>query len=62
MPPRHLLLVSIEDLNDWIEPLGGHPDAKTPALQKLASSGAMFLKAFAAAPACSASRTATLFS
>lgn len=27
---RNVLFISIDDLNDWIEPLGGHPQAKTP--------------------------------
>lgn len=59
---KNLLLVSIEDLNDWIEPLGGHPDAYTPNLNRLAAMGAVFTQAYAAAPACSPSRTAALFS
>lgn len=59
---KNLLLFSIEDLNDWIEPLGGHPQAYTPNLNRLASMGAVFTSAYAAAPACSPSRTAALFS
>lgn len=59
---KNLLLFSIEDLNDWIEPLGGHPQAYTPNLQRLADMGALCTSAYAAAPACSPSRTATLFS
>ena len=59
---KNLLLVSIEDLNDWIEPLGGHPDAFTPNLTRLAGMGAVFTQAYAPAPACSPSRTAALFS
>jgi arylsulfatase A-like enzyme len=59
---KNLLLVSIEDLNDWIEPLAGHPDAVTPNLKRLAAMGAVFQHAYAAAPACSPSRTAALFS
>ena len=26
----NVLFIAIDDLNDWIEPLGGHPQAKTP--------------------------------
>ena len=58
----NLLLVSIEDLNDWIEPLRGHPDALTPHLQRFADRGVLFENAFATTPACSPSRTAALFS
>ncbi|MCD6346801.1 MAG: hypothetical protein J7L96_05205 [Bacteroidales bacterium] len=31
----NVLLISIDDLNNWIEPLGGHPQALTPSLSKL---------------------------
>jgi len=58
---KNILFLSIEDLNDWIEPLGGHPDTKTPNLTRLAKRSMVFNAAYAAAPACSPSRTATLF-
>lgn len=35
----NVLFISIDDLNDWIEPLGGHPQAKTPNLKRLAGQG-----------------------
>lgn len=58
---ENILLLSIEDLNDWIEPLGGHPQALTPNLNRLAARAAVFERAYAASPACSPSRTAALF-
>ncbi|MEO1798604.1 MAG: sulfatase-like hydrolase/transferase, partial [Pseudomonadota bacterium] len=58
---RNILLLSVEDLNDWITPLGGHPDAVTPNIARLAARGFTFEAAYAASPACSPSRTATLF-
>ncbi|MEL6913332.1 MAG: sulfatase-like hydrolase/transferase [Pseudomonadota bacterium] len=58
---RNILLLSVEDLNDWITPLGGHPDAYTPNMARLAARGTCFDSAYAASPACSPSRTATLF-
>ncbi|MEL7300161.1 MAG: sulfatase [Pseudomonadota bacterium] len=58
---RNILLLSVEDLNDWITPLGGHPDASTPNMARLAARGTCFDQAYAASPACSPSRTATLF-
>ncbi len=58
---KNILLLSIEDLNDWIEPLGGHPDAYTPNLNRLAARGTCFHNTFTPAPACSPARTATLF-
>ena len=32
----NVLFIMVDDLNNWIEPLGGHPQAKTPNLQKFA--------------------------
>jgi len=58
---RNILLLSVEDLNDWITPLGGHPDAHTPNLARLAARGFCFDAAYAPSPACSPSRTAALF-
>lgn len=60
-PKQNFLFLSIEDLNDWIEPLGGHPDTITPNLTRLANRAKTFTHAYAAAPACSPSRTSTLF-
>lgn len=59
--PKNVLFLSMEDLNDWIEPLGGHPDALTPNLTRLAKRATVFNAAYAEAPACSPSRTATMF-
>lgn len=62
MPEKpNVLFLSIEDLNDWIEPLGGHPDTLTPNMTRLAKRAVVFENAYAEAPACSPSRTATLF-
>lgn len=58
---RNILLLSIEDLNDFIAPLGGHPDARTPNLTRLAARALTFERAYAAAPACSPARAAVLF-
>lgn len=58
---KNILLLSVEDLNDWIGPLGGHPDAYTPNLDRLAARGMVFQNAFTPAPACSPARTAALF-
>ncbi len=57
----NILFASIEDLNDWIEPLGGHPQVITPNLKRLAERAMLFENAYAPVPACSPSRTATLF-
>jgi len=61
-PPSqpNVLFVSIDDLNDWIEPLGGHPQAQTPNMQAFADRATLFTRAYTASPACNPSRSALL--
>ena len=56
----NILFVSIDDLNDWIEPLGGHPQAKTPNLKRFAAQSVNFTRAYCPNPACCPSRTAVM--
>ena len=56
----NVLFISIDDLNDWVECLGGHPQAKAPNIDRLAASGVLFTNAHCAAPACNPSRTAIM--
>src|SRR6056300_299503 len=56
----NVLLISIDDLNDWIGCMGGHPQAKTPNIDRLAREGVLFTRAYCAAPACLPSRAALL--
>lgn len=56
----NVLLVSIDDLNDWTGCLGGHPQASTPNLDALAARGVLFANAHCQAPVCTPSR-ASLF-
>lgn len=55
-----VLLIVIDDLNDWVGHLGGHPGARTPELDRLAERGISFTNAHAAAPVCNPSRAAML--
>jgi len=57
---QNVLFIAIDDLNDWIGCLGGHPDAKTPHMDRLAARGILFTNAHCAAPLCNPSRTALL--
>lgn len=57
-PNPNVLFISMDDLNDWIGCLGGHPQTITPHLDRLAASGTLFTNAHCPAPACNASRTA----
>jgi arylsulfatase A-like enzyme len=56
----NILMIAIDDLNDWVEPLGGHPDVKTPVMKKLASAGLTFTNAHCQAPLCNPSRTSLM--
>lgn len=56
----NILFISVDDLNDWIGCLGGHPQAHTPNINRLASSGMLFTNAHCPAPACNPSRSAIM--
>lgn len=58
--PPNVLFISVDDLNDWIGCLGGHPQARTPQIDRLAASGMLFSNAHCPAPACNPSRTAIM--
>lgn len=53
-----VLFIAIDDLNDWIGCLDGHPQALTPNIDRLAARGILFTNAHCAAPACKPSRAA----
>jgi arylsulfatase A-like enzyme len=57
----NILFIAIDDLNDWIGPLGGYPGVKTPHLDRLAALTRVYRAAFSPAPACSAARSSVLF-
>ncbi|MEK6237599.1 MAG: sulfatase, partial [Planctomycetales bacterium] len=54
----NILFIAMDDLNDWIGCLGGHPQTLTPNLDRLAKSSVLFTNAHCPAPACNPSRTA----
>jgi arylsulfatase A-like enzyme len=54
----NILLISIDDLNDWVGFLSGHPLVQTPNLDRLASESVVFSKAYCAVPVCGPSRAA----
>ena len=58
----NVLLISIDDLNDWIGCLGGHPQAKTPNIDALAERGVLFSNAHCQAPVCNPSRASLMTS
>ncbi len=58
----NILLIAVDDLNDWIGALGGHPQAKTPHMDRLASRGVLFTNAQCQAPVCNPSRASIMTS
>ena len=55
-----VVFIVIDDLNDWIGVMGGHPQSKTPNLDALAARGVLFTNAHCNAPQCGPSRTSFL--
>ncbi|MGJ8697360.1 MAG: sulfatase [Verrucomicrobiaceae bacterium] len=62
----NVILITVDDLNDWIEPYGGHPQTKTPEMAKFCKGNAttpgaiVFRNAVCAAPVCGPSRSAMM--
>ena len=56
----NVLFISMDDLNDWVEPLGGHPQARTPNLTRLADQSVNFTRAYCTSPGCNPSRTSIM--
>jgi len=57
---RNLLFMAVDDLNDWVGCLGGHPDTRTPNLDRLAARGVLFTNAHCNAPLCNPSRASLM--
>ena len=60
LPQPNVLMLCIDDLNDWTGFLGGHPQAITPHMDALAARGVSFTNAHCAVPVCSASRVSVM--
>ena len=56
----NILFIAIDDQNDWIGVLGGHPQAKTPHIDGLARRGTLFSNAHTQSPLCNPSRSSVL--
>lgn len=52
-----IVFIIVDDLNDWLGCLEGHPDAKSPNMDALAASGMLFRQAYCNSPQCRPSRT-----
>lgn len=58
--PPNVLFIAIDDLNDWVGFMGGHPQVQTPHMDRLARSGTVFLNAHCQSPLCNPSRTSLM--
>src|SRR5262245_66305734 len=56
----NILFIAIDDLNDWVGCLGGHPQVQTPHIDRLARRGTLFSNAHCQAPLCNPSRSSLL--
>jgi iduronate 2-sulfatase len=57
---KNIVLIICDDLNDYIEGLGGHPQAKTPNIKQFAQEGISFTNAHSNNPVCAPSRSSFL--
>lgn len=56
----NVLYISVDDLNNWVGYLKGHPQVQTPNLDRVAKRGIAFTNAHCTTPLCRPSRTAIL--
>ena len=52
----NVIMIVVDDLNDYQGVFGGHKQAKTPNIDKLAASGVQFINAQSNVPVCQPSR------
>ncbi len=55
---QNILFIAMDDQNDWIGSFSGHPQVKTPSIDRLAEIGIRFTNAHCAVPICGPSRAA----
>jgi len=56
----NVLFLIVDDLNSWVGAFGGHPNARTPHIDRLCARGVTFEQAFAPAPLCNPCRAAVM--
>jgi iduronate 2-sulfatase len=56
----NVLFIAVDDLNDWLGCMKGHPNTLTPNFDELASRGVLFTNAHCQAPLCGPSRASLM--
>ena len=56
----NVLFIAIDDLNNWLGCMKGHPNAITPNMDRLAAQGVLFTNAHCQAPLCGPSRASLM--
>ena len=56
----NVLFIAVDDMNDWTSYLQGHPQARTPNLDRLAKESVHFTQAYCNAPSCNPSRASVM--
>lgn len=60
MAQPNILMIAVDDLNDWIGVYGGHPQCQTPHMDRFAEKAMVFRNASCPGPVCGPSRAALL--
>lgn len=60
MARPNVLLIAVDDLNDWVGCMGGHPQVQTPNIDRLAKRGVLFSNAHCQSPVCNPSRASLM--
>jgi len=55
-PRPNVVMIVCDDLNDYVTGMGGHPQARTPNMARLAATGVRFRRAYSNNPICAPSR------
>ena len=56
----NIVVIAVDDLNDWVGALNTHPQVQTPNIDRLAARGTIFTNHHVQAPLCNPSRTSML--
>jgi len=54
----NVVMIAVDDMNDWVSCLNDYQSIQTPNIDRLAKMGTLFTNAYCAAPLCNPSRTA----